>query len=314
MIRRLVDEPIIPGGMDARMGTNVNGPSLIRVPEWIEAPLGRYYLYFAHHKGDYIRLAHADALTGPWRMHTPGTLQLAQSRFPVERAHESFLQAARDAWGPLGEQDILAPHIASPDVHVDDARREIRMYFHGMLEDANQMTRVALSHNGIDFRVLPDLLGPAYFRVFSYQGWHYALVMPGMFLRSPDGLRGFEPGPSLFEPGMRHSAVRVMDDTLWVFWSRVGDAPERILFSRVDLGGDWWDWTSTDPLPVLEPELRWEGADEPLAPSVLGEMTRPVNQLRDPCLYEEDGRLYLLYCGAGEGCIGMAEVTGMQSR
>ncbi|NET62179.1 MAG: hypothetical protein F6K47_40550, partial [Symploca sp. SIO2E6] len=34
-------------------GSNINGPSLIRVPEWIENPLGRYYLYFAHHQGKY---------------------------------------------------------------------------------------------------------------------------------------------------------------------------------------------------------------------------------------------------------------------
>ena len=31
--------------------TNINGPSLIKVPHWMENPLGKYYLYFAHHKG-----------------------------------------------------------------------------------------------------------------------------------------------------------------------------------------------------------------------------------------------------------------------
>ena len=42
---RLMDEPIIYPDMDDRMGSNINGPSLIRVPAWIENPLGRYYLY-----------------------------------------------------------------------------------------------------------------------------------------------------------------------------------------------------------------------------------------------------------------------------
>jgi hypothetical protein len=42
------------------MGDNINGPAAIRVPEWIENPLGNYYLYFAHHQGTYIRLAYAD--------------------------------------------------------------------------------------------------------------------------------------------------------------------------------------------------------------------------------------------------------------
>ena len=33
-IRRFPDNPIIRPDMDGRMGTNVNGPSLIRVPDW----------------------------------------------------------------------------------------------------------------------------------------------------------------------------------------------------------------------------------------------------------------------------------------
>ena len=82
---RLSPEPIIRPHMDERMGSNINGPSLIRVPDWIEEPLGRYYLYFADHKGAYIRLACADALAGPWRMHTPGTLALGASHFATER-------------------------------------------------------------------------------------------------------------------------------------------------------------------------------------------------------------------------------------
>ena len=34
----------------------------------------------------------------------------------------------------------------------------------------------------------------------------------------------------------------------------------------------------------------------------------PVNQLRDPAIYEEDGRVYLLYTVAGERGIALAEV------
>ena len=55
-IERLSTNPIIRPHMDAMMGDNINGPSLIRVPDWIDNPLGRYYLYFANHKGRYIRL------------------------------------------------------------------------------------------------------------------------------------------------------------------------------------------------------------------------------------------------------------------
>ena len=69
---RILDQPIIHAGMDDRIGTNINGPSLIRVPAWVTQPLGRYYLYFSHHKGTFIRLAYADDLKGPWKIHRPG--------------------------------------------------------------------------------------------------------------------------------------------------------------------------------------------------------------------------------------------------
>ena len=240
---RLSPDPIIRPHMDERMGANINGPSLIRVPDWVEEPRGRYYLYFADHKGAYIRLAFADSLAGPWRMHTPGTLTLEASHFTTERPHPDRISEStrRDAAG-ASEQDCLQPHIASPDVHVDHERREFRMYYHGMLEDGEQRTRVAVSSDGIAFEARPEVLGNSYFRVFRHRGWHYALVMPGELRRSRDGITGFEPGPVLFRPEMRHAAVRCTGEALDVFWSRVGDAPERILHSRVRLDGEWTEW------------------------------------------------------------------------
>ncbi len=41
-VHRLPGNPIIRPDMDARMGGNINGPSLIRAPDWLENPLGRY--------------------------------------------------------------------------------------------------------------------------------------------------------------------------------------------------------------------------------------------------------------------------------
>ena len=312
---RLLDVPIIRPCMDGRMGSNVNGPSLIRIPDWVEDPLGRYYLYFAHHKGAYIRLACADTLTGPWRMHTPGTLALEASHFATARPDPAGVSEAvrREAAGSI-EQDYLHPHIASPDVHADHERREIRMYYHGMLEDGEQRTRGAVSADGIHFEARPGILGDSYFRVFRHRGWHYALVMPGELRRSRDGLTGFEPGPVLFCPEMRHAAVRHAGDTLDVFWSRVGDAPECILHSRIRLDGEWTTWREEGARVVLEPERAWEGAGEPIEPSIRGEINRLVRQLRDPCVYEEGGRTYLLYSGGGESGIGIAEVLGLGGR
>ena len=106
---------------------------MIRVPEWVSEPLGRYYLYFADHKGAYIRLAYADEPTGPWRVHPPGSLQLAQSHFltappAVDEAMREQIEARLAARGAKLSHDVIqevtAPHIASPDVHVDHRMAE----------------------------------------------------------------------------------------------------------------------------------------------------------------------------------------------
>ena len=108
-VTRLAGGPIITPDMDDRMGGNIQGPSLIKVPDWVDNPLGKYYLYFADHRGTYIRMAYADEVTGPWTIHTPGTLKLEDSFFPPP---------ARPARWHRAVVAALYPHIASPDVLV----------------------------------------------------------------------------------------------------------------------------------------------------------------------------------------------------
>jgi hypothetical protein len=304
-IRRVPGNPILRPGMDVRMGENLNGPSLLRVPDWVERPLGRYYLYFADHRGSYIRLAFADALEGPWTVFAPGVLPLEESLFPATRAALTGGDAALER---LYERGFLYCHVASPDVHVDDARGEIRLYYHGWHEDRSQCSRVAISRNGLSFRALPEVLGPSYLRVFRWHGWHHALAMPGMLLRSRDGLGGFETGPQLFPDEMRHAGLLLRGEELLVFWTRVGDAPEHVLLSRIALRGDWRSWRTGEPESVLRPEWEWEGSDLPIAPSRRGFVAEPVHQLRDPAVFEEDGRTWLLYAVAGERGIALAEL------
>ena len=281
-IVRFEQNPIIRPHMDGRMGDNINGPSLIRVPDWLENPLGRYYLYYGHHQGKYIRLAYADRLGGPWATYEPGTLKL----------EESFCER----------------HVAPPDVHVDAERREIRMYYHGPVTGKGQVSRVALSKDGIHFTCLPEIHGSSYFRVIRWDGHYYALGMPGIFYRSQDGLTNFEQGPTLFTEDMRHTALKLDRNTLSIFYSNAHDCPERILLSSVELTPDWMSWTATDPVTLLEPELDYEGADLHLEPSARGWAPKRVRQLRDPGIFREKGRTYLLYSVAGEHGIPIAEL------
>ena len=317
-VTRLLDRPIIDAATCASIGTNIQGPSLLRRPDWLDAP-GRYLLYFADHKGGHIRLAWSDEVTGPWTVHPPGSLQLADSHFPTEppASTDAEIATLRDRYRRhLGADaslddvlvDATTPHIASPDVHVDHGNRRLVMYFHGLERLGVQLTRVATSTDGISFVARPELLGPSYFRCFRHGDWWYALAMPGRLLRSRDGLRDFEEGPTLFEPRMRHSAVALRGDRLDVVWSRAGDAPESLLHSTVDLGGDWSTWRDELVGEVLRPERPWEGAGEPVEPSRRGAVHGLVNQLRDPCLLVEPDRTLLLYAAGGESGIGVASV------
>ena len=317
---RLLDGPIITEATHPSIGANIQGPSLIRVPDWVEGRLGRYYLYFADHKGSYIRLAHADDLLGPWTVYPPGSLQLGQSHFPTQppEATPEQVDAAiarkrstglnLDGLGHDLIKEMTWPHIASPDVHVDHENARIIMYFHGLESFGNQLTRVATSRDGIHFEARPEVLGRSYWRAFSHDGYTYALAMPGQLYRSRESLTGFEAGPLLFNPDMRHAALLKRDDTLHVFWTQVGYVPERILLSTIDLSGDWESWQETDATEVLRPENDWEGGDAPLEPSVRSVAYGHVNQLRDPAIYVEDDDVYLLYAVAGESGIAIAKL------
>jgi hypothetical protein len=317
VVQRLINAPIIYPEMDPSIGVNIQGPSLIRVPDWVVGRLGRYYLYFADHKGGYIRLAYADVLTGPWRVHRPGALQLADSRFlvappvvsPEELARFEAQYRTRNVMLSHGVlPEITTPHIASPDVHVDAENHRILMYFHGLEAVGHQMSRLAVSTNGIDFSALSELIGRPYMRIFQHEGLHYALAMPGLLSRSADGIGDFEAGPTLFNPNMRHCAVLKQGDELLVFWTQVGDAPESILLSRIDLRGDWLGWRDGPAQTVLRPEFDWEGAGAPKVASMRSTAYGVVNQLRDPAIFQEDGQTYLLYAVGGEAGIAIARL------
>jgi len=319
-ITRVLEKPIIGPDLHPSIGVNIQGPSLIRVPDWIQNPLGNYYLYFADHKGLYIRLAYADELTGPWKIHTPGSLRIEHSYFaptppPISDEQLAELTAARRGVSGLGSPvshdlalEFTLPHIASPDVHVDNENQRIVMYYHGLEGPAFQHSRVATSEDGIDFFAREENIGRSYFRAFKHENMTYALAMPGQFYRSEDGFTNFEEGPRLFVPNMRHSAVIVRDEHLYVFWTRVGDAPESIMLSTIDLRKNWMDWEESEEVVLLKPEFEWEGANAPIEPSVRSTAYGQVNQLRDPALYVEDGNLYLLYAVAGESGIALARV------
>jgi hypothetical protein len=319
---RLKQNPLITVETSRSLGDNVNGPSIIRVPSWIPHPLGRYYAYFGHHKGQFIRLAYADAIAGPWKIYEPGVVPVGDTAFYRQQPDP-----------PDGPVDQFYTHVASPEIYVDEAHRRLVLWTHGWWTDGRrwpigaaearawarqngygQFTQASESTDGVRFTVRPAITRVSYLRVFSYDGSLYAMARLGQLLRSADPLKSFEVGPNPFADGpyadrVRHVAIVRRDRRLFVFFTAIGDAPERVMVSTIDLSGDWHGWKVSAPVELLRPEAPYECPGLPNVPSAAGEIEGPAQQLRDPAIFEEAGRTYLFYSICGEQGLAAAELT-----
>lgn len=257
---------------------NINGPALIRAPAWPRRKLGAYHLYFSHHRGNAIRLAVSDALAGPWRVHPDPVLTIAETHY--------------------------TDHIASPDVIADAEAHEVRMYFHGGhgTDLSEQTESLAVSEDGLRFRMKRRDIGVPYWRVFRHAERWYALVMPGTILCSADGLGGFELLADILPARTRHSAVAIVGSRALVFCSMIGDCPERILAGSIDLT----HWRVSNLRTALAPAETYEGGHLPNLASTPGQCNAPARDLRDPAVYVEGDTLWLAYAAGGERCLALA--------
>jgi hypothetical protein len=320
-VERLGDAPLITVRTSASLGTNVNGPTVIRVPDWVERPLGRYYMYFANHMGSFIRLAYADAIAGPWHVYEPGVLQVEKTAF------------YRPQPDPPETLEDFYTHVASPEILIDDARKRFVMWFHGWWTNGErwpsmpaaarrwqqehrygQFTQAAESADGLHFDVRPAITRVSYLRVFGRGERWFGMSRAGQLSSAADPLAAFETGPNAFAGTayagrVRHVALLPRGDTLYVFFTAIGDTPERVLMTTVDLRGDWTTWRVTPPLEVLRPERPYECADLPVEASRPGDVEVPVHEMRDPFVFEERGRTTLFYSICGEQGIAAATLS-----
>lgn len=291
-VRRAPESPLISPTTHPGISSNISMPTVIKAPAALAAAngFGAYWMYFAAHDGHYIRLAHAPSVSGPWTNYAPGTLKDTE----------------------------VAPFsntISSPDVSVlPDGR--IRMYFScdSYPGSTEQWSGVSESTDGIHFALAStENIAKYYLRAFDRDGKTYAVqkgwsTAPAELGVSPDGVARFDFIKTLSGGSIRHMAVLVDHDTLLVFYSKIGDAPERILLSTIRLDqGLPATWDLSPPIEVLRPEMPYEGAAYPVAPSVKGPATK-VNQLRDPYVFSDGGKTYLFYGIAGESGIALAEI------
>lgn len=320
-VTRFAENPLVTLSMSASLGDNANGPTVIRVPSWVEHPLGRYYMYFAHHKGRFIRLAYADSVHGPWKIYEPGVMKVENTAF------------FRPQPDPVDSPPGAYTHVASPEIYVDDAHRRIVLWVHGVWTEGQkwpenradatawlrqhgyaQFTQTAESSDGLTFRALPAISRQSYLRVFRHDGQFFAMARLGRLLRAGDDPRApFELGPDPFRDSpyanrVRHVAMLERDGVLHIFFTAMREAPESLLHTTMKLDGDWSTWKIGDVETVLEPAAPYECAEMPIEPSAIGEIDHAARQIRDPDLLVDGKDMYLFYTFCGEQGVAGATV------
>src|SRR5262249_52855489 len=144
--------------------------------------------------------------------------------------------------------------------------------------------------------------------------YFYGVSRLGQLSRAVEPLASFEIGPNPFRDGpyanrVRHVALVLRENRLHVFFTAIGDAPERVLKSTIELTQDWTAWRATPPSEVLQPEVAYECANLPIVPSESGDVEIPVRQVRDPFVFADRNRLLLFYSACGEQGIAAAEIA-----
>ena len=271
--------------IDSPFGKNLTGPSVMKVPQWVDEPLGAYYMYFANHIGKEIRLAFANDPLGPWEVYSKPVLELSELKGALR-------------------------HVASPEAVIDWGSRQFYLFVHSPIADSRgQKTFTTVSDDGSLFYQIGN--GPTidfpYVRVFHWdsQFWAVGRHSRSYLLFSSDTPEGeWLPQGSLpLGENVRHVGLKVFESTLLVAFSRVEESPESIYMVALDL--THFERNSvfgSAPVGCLVSAVYpFEGAAlDPVASEPGPQKLMIANDVRDPDLFIDDGAVYLFYSVGGE--------------
>ena len=83
-------------------------------------------------------------LMDPWKIYKGGVLDLKETPFTHKRPNVEQPQ-----WAKKHGADDLNPHIASPDVHINNVERSFEMFFHGLDHDGEQRSLRTAAKDGL---------------------------------------------------------------------------------------------------------------------------------------------------------------------
>lgn len=227
----------------------------------------------------------------------------------------------------------------SPSIYVNNLEKRFYMYLHGhgcpkkpsKIKNF-QPTLMYTSEDGLRWNHTQQNSGPYLFwnlfytstPVYNSQDGHFYIMSrindeKGVVLHRSTSLFGpFEQGPQL-GLGFRHFDMLLVEGMIFVFYSMIGDHPERLLLASIDttITTNWTDWKllHQDQGPrILKPEYWYEHGNEAIGSTKEGPATMR-HEVRDPRFLPDlesnskhiSGLLF--YTVQGEKGVAMARVT-----
>ncbi|MFC2081504.1 hypothetical protein ACFLR8_04775, partial [Bacteroidota bacterium] len=142
---------IVSSKEDTQGNKDLSFPSIVKVPSWVSTRAdtnANYYLYYAEHHGDYLRMKWAENIEGPWHEYnTPGTggygtalrgiMDFEADSYRGATPKTEYIEAEKEYSGwydnhtKWREDWFNGGHIAAPDVWIDDENHVFTMVFHG---------------------------------------------------------------------------------------------------------------------------------------------------------------------------------------
>ncbi len=275
----------------------INGPVCFKVPSWVKRPLGKYYLLFSDHEGKYLRLAYSNNIYSKWKISKLKILEIKKL------------------------SKIIHDHIASPEIYIDNKNKKICLYFHARSQKfgREQLTFVAVSKNSIDFKIKNiNPIAPFYFRIFKYKNYYYGLTKGGDLFKSKNKFIKFKFIKNIFNKyedkyhnkkgSVRHLSLLQRSEYVEIFYSKIGDSPERIYRGIMNLLIDETKWVIKFKEEILKPTKIYEGAKIFPEISKSGASKKNENAVRDPYIFCDKKDTYLFYSVKGEKGIAFAKI------
>lgn len=150
-------------GENVQAKDSINGPSMVYIPDGTPNKLGDYYLYFADHGGDHIKMAYGNSPTGPFTLYNPnnGVLTTTSAATNTFGTIDDRGENIRALYLNQSQTRAIGNHIASPDVLYDPDTGRYNMIYHGFIYNKQsdgtwqrgvQRSVAAWSDDGLNFQ------------------------------------------------------------------------------------------------------------------------------------------------------------------